>query len=78
MAVVFSTDPDWKKKENLKSQEVLPPEKQTAYIALDRKKRKGKNVTTVSKLNGDLKSLQRELQKACHSGGTLKNDIIEI
>ena len=50
----------------------------TAYIERDRKNRKGKVVTVVSKLSANLKELQKELQKECGAGGSLKNNCIEI
>jgi len=50
----------------------------TAYIERDRKKRRGKVVTVISKLSGNLKELQKELQKECGAGGSVKNGTIEI
>lgn len=86
--IVYSTDPDWQKKcpdcgELLsecacKMQETTPPVNQTIYLSLDRKGRKGKAVTLVQNLKGDLKDMQKTLQKLCGSGGTVKNGIIEI
>ena len=51
---------------------------QTAYIKRDRKGRGGKTVTVITNLAGDMKSLQKELQKKCASGGALKKDSLEI
>ena len=50
----------------------------TIYIERDRKGRKGKVVTVISGLKGDLKALQKELQKQCGAGGSVKNNTIEI
>ena len=50
----------------------------TAYIERDRKKRRGKTVTVISRLPGNLKELQKELQKECGAGGSVKNGAIEI
>ena len=50
----------------------------TAYIERDRKGRKGKVVTVISGLKGNLKTLQKELQKQCGAGGSVKNNAIEI
>jgi len=50
----------------------------TAYIERDRKGRKGKVVTVISRVNGDLKTLQKELQKECGAGGSVKNNTVEI
>ena len=52
-----------------------------AKIQLETKGRKGKGVTTISGMNitnDELKNLTRDLKKRCSSGGSLKNDIIEI
>ena len=78
--IVYSTDPNWKKEETVEKQQSsnINQTKQTAYIERDRKKRAGKVVTVVSNLHGDLKELQKELQKLCGSGGTVKNGNIEI
>ena len=50
----------------------------TAYIERDRKNRKGKVVTVISGLKGNLKELQKEIQKICGAGGSIKNGKIEI
>ncbi len=85
--IVYSTDPGWQPvcevclepldacTCNTRSQS---SEKGEAHLRRERKGRGGKTVTTVSNLRGDLKSLQRELQKFCGTGGTLKNGVIEI
>ncbi|MBN2423383.1 MAG: stress response translation initiation inhibitor YciH [Calditrichaceae bacterium] len=75
--IVYSTDPDWRPEEDIEEQSV-PLSGQTAYIQRESKHRGGKTVTLVSNLSGDLKSLQKELQKHCATGGTLKNKVIEI
>jgi translation initiation factor 1 len=86
--IVFSTDPNWSVKcencgnlkENCTCTESVSKtfKNQTAYIKRDRKGRGGKTVTIVTNLSGDIKSLQKELQKKCASGGTLKKDALEI
>ena len=77
--IVYSTDPDWQpENDDNKPDKALSVSDQTAYIERDRKKRAGKVVTVISKLHGDLKALQKELQKHCGSGGTVKNGNIEI
>ena len=86
-SIVYSTDPGWEPV----CEVCLEPldrctcdsgtrrsGKQEAHLRLERKGRGGKTVTTVSNLKGDLKPLQRELQKFCGTGGTLKNGVIEI
>ena len=74
--LVFSTDPDKiisEQKNNSGSSN-----NDTAYIARDRKGRKGKVVTVISQISGDLKTLQKELQKECGAGGSVKAGNIEI
>ncbi len=51
---------------------------QTAYLACDRKGRRGKSVTLISGLNFNLVALKKDLQRLCGSGGSVKKDIIEI
>lgn len=75
--LVYSTDPDVKIfRDDYEYQENRGGN--TAYIERDRKNRKGKVVTVVSRLAGDLKSIQKELQKKCGAGGSVKNNTIEI
>ena len=62
--IVYSTDPNYKKEEEVDEQPSKSQQaNQTAYIERDRKKRAGKVVTVVSNLRADLKGLQKELQK---------------
>ncbi len=64
-----SPEPEW-----------TPPEKQTARIAVEKRKR-GKKVTVVRGLSAaesDLPSLLTTLKSHCGAGGTLKEDEIEI
>ena len=59
----------------------LPPNQQTAYLHRDSKGRGGKTVTLVKKLilsEEDLRQLATQLKQACGSGGTIKDDVIEI
>jgi len=76
--IIFSTDPDWSPEKQEKDEAVSASQNQTAYLRLERKGRGGKVVTVVAELKGDLKSLQKELQKYCGTGGTLKNGQIEL
>ncbi len=75
--LVYSTNPDWQPGEN-KVNAVTGPSSETIYLLLDRKGRRGKNVTVIKGLNGDLKPVLKELQKLCGSGGTVKNQQVEI
>jgi len=59
----------------------LPPQQQTAYLHRESKGRGGKTVTLVKNLvlsEKDLKALAKKLKRACGSGGTIKDGIIEI
>jgi len=59
----------------------LPPQEQTASIRRETKGRGGKTVTVVYGLQlsaEDAKELARQLKQACGTGGTVKEDAIEI
>lgn len=59
----------------------LPPDQQTAEIRREKKGRGGKTVTVVRGLQlkpADLKDLARQLKQACGTGGTVKDESIEI
>jgi translation initiation factor 1 len=82
--IVYSTDSDW--------QETCPDCNEpiagcicslkkaptglsnTVYI----KRRGGKTVTTLSNIGEDAKNIQKELQRLCGAGGTVKKGIVEI
>ena len=86
--IVYSSDPDYIERcpvcdeplEQCICQDKKPIGKSsdTIYIQRERKGRKGKTVTTIANLEGDLKAIQKELQKLCGAGGTVKNNIVEI
>jgi len=59
----------------------LPPHQQTIYLHRDSKGRGGKPVTLVKNLvlsEEDMKELAKRLKQVCGSGGTVKEEIIEI
>jgi translation initiation factor 1 len=59
----------------------LPPNQQTVYLHRDSKGRHGGTVTLVRKLvlsEADMKELAKRLKQLCGSGGTIKDDVIEI
>ncbi len=59
----------------------LPPQQQTVYLHRDSKNRGGKGVTLLKGLvltEGDMVILAKTLKQACGSGGTIKDNIIEI
>ena len=80
---VWSSDQgDLRKKESASQQHVsLPSHQQTIYLHRDSKGRHGSSVTLVKNLvlsQEDMKVLAKRLKQICGSGGTLKEDIIEI
>ena len=75
--IVYSTDPDWSRKNDIK-QDKTTPTGDTIYIQREKKGRGGKTVTTITNLSGDLKSQLKELKIHCGSGGTIKNRVLEI
>ncbi len=59
----------------------LPPEQQTVYLHRESKGRAGKGVILLKGLaltEADLASLAKTVKQACGSGGTVKDDVIEI
>ncbi|MCA9259398.1 MAG: translation initiation factor [Planctomycetales bacterium] len=56
----------------------IPPEKQRARLAVERRK-KGKQVTTVRGLSVmDLPELLTDLKSLCGAGGSIQDDVLEI
>lgn len=57
-----------------------PPASTAGPIKIQREKkgRGGKTVTVIYGMGGDLKAMQREIQKYCGTGGSSKNGTIEI
>jgi translation initiation factor 1 len=59
----------------------LPPRQQTVYLHRESSGRGGKAVTLVKNLvlsAEDLKSLAKRLKQECGTGGTIKEDVIEM
>jgi len=59
----------------------IPPQQQTAYLHRESKGRGGKTVTLVKNLvlsEKDLKAQAKTIKRACGTGGTIKDGIIEI
>ena len=81
--LVFSTNPDfqgWEGEEE-DAEESLSPQQQRLRVMIDRKKRKGKEVTLVTGFDGteeDLKALGKMLKTKCGVGGSVKNGEILI
>lgn len=80
--IVYSTNPDFNYDQDDQSeQETLPKGEQLLYVSIDRKKRKGKDVTLIEGFVGtedDLKSLGKMLKSSCGVGGTVKEGEILI
>ena len=80
---VWSTEHGDQRKKNDKTSHVtsLPPHQQTAYLHRESKGRGGKSVTLIKNLilsPADMKALAKKLKAVCGSGGTVKDEIIEI
>ena len=76
LGVVYSTgdnfDYDYNSEEDA---ETLPSSKQKLYVSLDKKPRRGKQVTLITGFVGkedDLKDLSKLLKSKCGEGGTAK------
>ncbi|HTO37719.1 MAG TPA: translation initiation factor [Brumimicrobium sp.] len=82
IGVVYSTNTDFNyDEENDEEQETLPNAEQMLRVSIDRKQRKGKEVTLVAGFVGteeDLKDLAKVLKSTCGVGGTAKDGDILI
>lgn len=83
LGVMYSTNPDfqYEHEDSEEVAETLPPEKQRLRITLDRKQRRGKEVTLVSGYVGsddDLTDLSRLIKQRCGVGGAAKDGEIII
>lgn len=79
--MVFSTDPNYSYNDDHEQEETLEPGQQKLYVSIDRKQRKGKEVTLVEGFIGtddDLKDLGKTLKAKCGSGGSAKDGEILI
>lgn len=79
----YSTNPDaeWDDGFDEDFEETLPPQQQKLRVLLDRKQRKGKDVTLVTGFVGDpddLKDLGKTLKTKCGVGGSAKDGEILI
>lgn len=81
--IVYSTNPDFDyENEGMEEEkDTLPPQQQDLRVQIDRKQRKGKEVTLITGFVGaedDLKDLGKVLKQKCGVGGSVKNGEIII
>lgn len=78
IGVVYSTNPEYDYDYNDGDNEIetLPPQQQQLKVWIDRKRRKGKEVTLITGFVGqedDLKDLGKTLKTKCGVGGSAKD-----
>lgn len=82
IGVVYSTNSDYAYRTDQDDElDTLEESKQKLYVSLDRKNRKGKEVTLVEGFigtNEDLQDLGKLLKSKCGSGGTAKGGEIMV
>ncbi|WP_372773086.1 translation initiation factor [Mangrovibacterium sp.] len=84
LGMAFSINPDTQSEQNEDKQEKtpsIPAGKQTLYVELDKKGRKGKSATLVTGFEGtddELKELARKLKTQCGVGGSTRDGEILI
>lgn len=82
IGIVFSTNEEFDYDyTDQPEEETLQPKEQKLYVSLDRKKRKGKDVTLVEGFvgtNDELAALGKQLKAKCGSGGTAKDGDILV
>ena len=80
--VVFSTNPDYEyTHEEDQEVETLPKQQQVLRVQIDRKQRRGKEVTLITGFQGakeDLKELGKFLKSKCGVGGSAKDGEVII
>jgi len=81
--IVYSTNPNFEvdNDSNEEEQDTLAPQHQNLRVMIDRKQRKGKEVTLVTGFIGsedDLLELGKMLKQKCGGGGTVKDGEIII
>lgn len=79
--MVYSTSGSYDSEGENEEEESLPPNEQLLYVSIDRKQRKGKEVTLVEGFVGtteDLSYLAKMLKSKCGVGGNAKDGDILI
>lgn len=80
--VVYSTNPNFQfQSDEEEEQTTLPAKDQNLRVSIDRKQRKGKEVTLITGFIGsedDLNLLGKELKQKCGVGGSVKDGEIII
>jgi translation initiation factor 1 len=79
--IVYSTDPNFRPREEPVPEESLPPRQQKLKVRLDTRQRAGKAVTLVEGYIGpasELEVLGRQLKAFCGTGGSVKDGLIII
>lgn len=79
--IVFSTNPDWRPDDNEPEIETLTPNQQKLHVYLEKKGRKGKQVTLITGFVGsdeDINALSKKLKTSCGVGGSVKEGEIII
>lgn len=82
IGTVYSTNPEFEYQyESEPEAELLPPQQQKLRVSIDRKQRKGKEVTLITGFVGpedDLKELGKMLKTKCGVGGSAKDGEIMV
>jgi translation initiation factor 1 len=79
--LVYSTNPDLQPAAAEATPDTLPKDKQPLRIVLDKRRRKGKQVTLVTGFSGktgDMEELAKMLKTTCGAGGSAKNGEIIV
>ncbi|HHP7241962.1 MAG TPA: translation initiation factor [Cyclobacteriaceae bacterium] len=79
--IIYSTDPDFNYSEPEETLEPITKAEQTLIVSLDKKGRKGKQVTLITGFYGsdeELKALCKLLKNKCGVGGSTKDNQILI